>query len=124
LETQRMDRIALRRIVAHGCHGNNAGERDRPQPFHIDILLSVDLSRACESDRLEDTIDYSRVYTQVMDIVEQRSYALLERLGADLLNVVLSDERVVRAEVTIAKPELLDGATPSVTIARERGGHS
>lgn len=115
-----MDRITLRRIVAHGCHGHNPGERDRPQPFHIDIAFDLDLSRASESDALEDTIDYSRVYTQVMELVERRSYALLERLGADLLNVVMADDRVQRAEVTIAKPELLDGATPLVTLVRER----
>jgi 7,8-dihydroneopterin aldolase/epimerase/oxygenase len=115
-----LDRIALRRIVAHGFHGNNPGERDRSQPFHIDVIMDVDLSRAAESDRIEDTIDYSRVYTEVMDIVEKRSYALLERLGADLLSLVMDDDRVVRAQITIAKPELLDGATPSVTVVRER----
>jgi FolB domain-containing protein len=115
-----MDRITLHRIVAHGCHGNNPGERDRPQPFHIDLSFDLDLSRASETDALDDTVDYSRVYRAVVDIVEQRSYALLERLGADLLNVVMADDRIRRSEVTIAKPELLDGATPSVTLVRER----
>jgi 7,8-dihydroneopterin aldolase/epimerase/oxygenase len=115
-----MDRIALRNIVAHGRHGNDPGERERPQPFHIDVTFDLDLVRASRSDALEDTIDYSRVYAEIMEIVEHRSYALLERLGADLLDVVMADERVTRALVTIAKPELLNGATPSVTLVRER----
>ena len=115
-----MDRIALRRIVAHGQHGNNSGERDLPQPFHIDVSFDLDLARASESDALKDTIDYSRVYAQIMEIVEHRSYALLERLGADLVDAVMSDDRVMRAEVTIAKPTILDGATPSITLIRER----
>lgn len=115
-----MDRITLQRIVAHGCHGANPGERDRPQPFHIDLAFDLDLSRASESDALEDTVDYARVYERVMEIVEKRSYALLERLAADIVEILLAEQRVTRAEVTIAKPGLLDGATPSVTLVRER----
>lgn len=115
-----MDRIALHRIAAHGRHGANPGERDRPQPFHIDLALDLDLSQASRSDALEDTVDYSRIYADVIEIVERRSYALLERLGSDVLDMVMADDRVARCEVTIAKPQLLDGATPSVTLVRER----
>lgn len=115
-----MDRITLRRIVAHGCHGANPGERDRPQAFHLDLSFDLDLSRAGASDALDDTIDYAQIYRRVVEIVEQRSYALLERLAADIVAVLMADSRVRRAEITIAKPELLDGATPSVTVIRER----
>ncbi|HEY5349559.1 MAG TPA: dihydroneopterin aldolase [Candidatus Lustribacter sp.] len=117
-----MDRITLHRIVAHGRHGADPGERDRPQPFHIEVAFDLDLSRAGESDALEDTVDYAAVYERIMTIVEQRSYALLERLGCEMLDAIMADGRVVRAEVTIAKPGLLDGATPSVTLVRERQG--
>jgi 7,8-dihydroneopterin aldolase/epimerase/oxygenase len=115
-----MDRIALQRIVAHGRHGNDPGERDLPQPLHIDVSFDLDLTRASESDALEDTVDYSRVYARIMDLVERRSYALLERLAADLIDAVMEDGRVMRVRVTIAKPALLDGATPSVSLVRER----
>jgi len=33
--------------------------------------------------------------------------------------MIFNDRRVVRAEITIAKPEILDGATPSITLRRE-----
>ena len=115
-----MDRITLRHIVAHGRHGNDPGERDTPQPLHIDVSFDLDLSRAGESDAIEDTVDYSRVYAHIMEIVERRSYALLERLGADVIDAVMSDDRVMRVTVTIAKPAFLDGATPSVTLVRDR----
>jgi dihydroneopterin aldolase len=45
---------------------------------------------------------------------------LLERLGAEILDVAFADERVRAAEVSIGKPELLDGATATVTVRRTR----
>ncbi len=115
-----MDRITVKNIVAHGRHGANPGEREHPQAFHIDLHLDLDLTKATRSDELTDTIDYAAVHRRVLEIVESHSYALLERLGGAILDGVASDARIVRAEVSIAKPELLDGATPSVTIVRER----
>ena len=54
-------------------------------------------------------------------IVAERSYDLIERLGADLLDAMLADPRVLRATVRIAKPALLAGATPAVTVRAARG---
>ncbi len=115
-----MDRITLSRIVACGRHGADPGERDRPQPFHVDIEVDVDLSAAASSDALEDTVNYAEVHRRVVEIVETRSYALLERLAAEILTDILRDERVTRVRVSVAKPQLLDGATPSITLERER----
>ena len=53
-----------------------------------------------------------------MRIVSTTSYALLERLAGDLLDAVFDDARVLRAQVTVSKPAILDGATPSVTLER------
>jgi dihydroneopterin aldolase len=69
---------------------------------------------------LSRTMDYAALHGRIVRIVAATSYALLERLAADLLDAVLEDRRVARAEVTIAKPGILDGATPSVTLSRSR----
>jgi dihydroneopterin aldolase len=45
---------------------------------------------------------------------------LLERLGAEILDVAFEDERVRAAEVSIGKPGLLDGATATGTVRRSR----
>ena len=114
-----MDRINIRNIVAHGKHGANLGERDRSQPFHIDIELELDLSRASKTDELHDTVNYAGVYESTLKIVAERSYALIERLASAILDEIFRDPRIVRGTVTIAKPDLLDGATPSVSLSRE-----
>ncbi len=113
-----MDRLRLERIRASGRHGVYAAERERPQPFDIDVTLRIDLRRAAASDDIADTVDYARLHTRIVRIVETTSYALLERLTARLFEEIFDDPRVRSAEVAIAKPALLDGATPSVTMKR------
>jgi len=101
-----------------GRHGANPGEREREQPFRIDVMLEADLTRAQRSDDLADTIDYGLLHDRLRAIVETTSFSPLERLADELLSVVLADARVASAEITVAKPALLDGATPSVTLRR------
>ena len=113
-----MDVVRLSGIRAMGRHGANPGERDRAQPFDIDVALDVDLSRAQKSDDLSDTIDYGVLHERLRATVESTSFLLLERLAGELLTVVLADARVAGAEISIAKPALLAGATPSVTLRR------
>lgn len=114
-----MDRISLHKMVAYGRHGANPGERDRRQPFEIDLDFDVDLSAAERSDRLEDTVDYAKLHQAMAQLVERESFELLERLAGALLALVFEDERIVRAQLHIGKPALLDGATPAITLVRE-----
>lgn len=114
-----MDVISLTGVRAMGRHGANPGERDREQPFDLEIRLEVDLSAAGSSDRLDDTINYAQLHERVVGIVQSTSFMLLERLAAAIVDMILRDARVARAEVYVAKPQLLDGATPGVRLVRE-----
>jgi len=114
------DTIAVSGIRAYGRHGANPGEKDVAQPFDVDVSVELDLSAARRSDALADTIDYASLHRTIEGIVRDRSFDLLERLGQEVLEALLADARVVRAQVRIAKPGLLAGATPAVTLAGER----
>jgi dihydroneopterin aldolase len=114
------DKIELRGIRAFGHHGANPGEKVVAQPFDIDVSLELDLSGARRSDALADTLDYSTLHATIVRLVRERSYNLIERLGADLLEAILADSRVQRASVRIAKPALLAGATPAVIVHAAR----
>jgi dihydroneopterin aldolase len=112
--------IALSGIRAWGRHGANAGEQDVPQPLDIELTLMVDVHAARISDALADTVDYAALHAHVVRVVATERYRLLERLGESILTAVMSDKKIVMAGVTIAKPGLLDGATPSVTLSKMR----
>lgn len=113
-----MDRIRIAGIRVGGRHGVSAQERAAEQPFDVDLVIELDASAAAERDDLAETVDYARLYDRVCAVVSGNSFALLERLASAILEVALDDPRVVAAEVTVAKPGVLAGATPSVTMAR------
>ena len=114
------DSIELRGIRAFGHHGADPGEKVVAQPFDIDVTLELNLDAARKSDALADTLDYSTLHATIVRLVRERSYDLIERLGADLLDAILADPRVARASVRIAKPGLLAGATPAVILHAAR----
>jgi 7,8-dihydroneopterin aldolase/epimerase/oxygenase len=118
-----MDRITLSGLRVYGRHGANPGERDRTQAFDVSVIAEMDLHAASTSDDLDDTLDYAALHARIVTAVETTSYALIERLANDVLDAVFADHRVARAEVTIAKPGILDGATPSITLVRENTRH-
>jgi dihydroneopterin aldolase len=113
-----MDAITLRGIRAYGRHGANPGERDRRQAIEIDLVAELDLKAAKRTDDLTQTLDYAALHERVVRIVSTTSFALLEALGGALLDAVLADDRIARATVTLSKPKILAGATPSVTLVR------
>jgi dihydroneopterin aldolase len=115
-----LDSIELRGIRVWGRHGANAGEQDVPQPLEIDLSLSADVAAARTSDALADTIDYAELHARIVRIVETEHHRLLERLGESILDAVMADERIVKAVVSIAKPGLLAGATPVVSLTKMR----
>ena len=114
------DTIEVRGIRAWGRHGANPGEQDDAQPIDVDLAVELDLRAARASDALADTVSYAELHALVVAIVERERYALLERLGDAILAALLRDPRIVRARVALAKPRLLDGATPVVTLTRQR----
>lgn len=114
------DRIAVRGIRAYGKHGANPGERDYVQPFDIEIELDVTIAAARTHDTLVDTIDYAALHARIVCMVETLSFQLLERLGDEILSEIMADERISAAALTIAKPRLLGGATPSVRLTASR----
>lgn len=115
-----MDEIRLQKVRAYGRHGSNPRERERRQLIEVDVTAQIDLREAQRGDDLARTMDYASLHARLVRVVATTSYALLERLADDLLQAVFFEPRVVRAAVTVSKPGILDGATPSVTLVRVR----
>lgn len=99
-----MDRILIRGLRELGVHGVLPEEQTRPQPFEVDLELTVDVSAAVESDALEDTVDYSAVCEAVARVVSSEQYALLERLASRIVEVCKADPRVTAVTVEVRKP--------------------
>lgn len=118
-----MDAVTLRGVRAYGRHGWDPRERERRQLIEIDVTAEIDLRAAQRSDDLTRTMDYASLHERLVRVVATTSYALLERLAGDLIEAVFVDPRVVRAKVTVSKPNILEGATACVTLDRESPRH-
>jgi len=98
-----MDRIRIAGLRELGIHGVLPEEKTRPQPFEVDIEMVVDLTRASETDDLDDTVDYGAVCEAVSRVVASERYQLLERLAARIAEVCSVDARVQQVSVTVRK---------------------
>ena len=115
------DYIELRGLRATGKHGLAPGEKDQPQPFEIDVNLYLDLSIAAASDNIDDTVDYGPLCKQIVALVGDESFDLIEILAEKIATVAKTDERVEKVTVSLRKlrppvPTQLD--TAGVTITR------
>jgi len=97
------DRIVVAGIRELGVHGVLPEEQTRPQPFEVDVELTVDLTAAGESDALDDTVDYAAVCEAVSRVVRSERYQLLERLATRIAEVCSVDARVTAVNVTVRK---------------------
>ncbi|AKL94430.1 dihydroneopterin aldolase FolB [Clostridium aceticum] len=101
-----MDKILLKNLGFYGYHGVLPEENVLGQKFFLDIELYVDLKTAGSSDDVEDTVNYAEVYNIAKDIVENKKFQLIEALGENIANAVLSQFPVVKEIlITIRKPE-------------------
>lgn len=116
------DRIYLHEMVFEGRHGVTEEERAHPQQIEVDLDLLLDLARAGRSDDLADTVDYADVFVVCRDIVERRSFHLLEGIAEAIAGAVLAGfPRVESISVRVKKPGLpIDGQVEHAGVGIER----
>jgi 7,8-dihydroneopterin aldolase/epimerase/oxygenase len=118
------DRIEIRDLRVLGVHGVLPEERERAQPFSIDLVAWVDMAAAQRSDELADTVDYGALAQLAADVVGGRSYQLLEALAGRLADSLLvADARLRAVAVTVRKlrpPLPMDVASTGVRVYRSR----
>jgi dihydroneopterin aldolase len=115
------DSIVIKGFKVKGRHGVSDEERDRDQEFLVDLDCRLDLSAAGRADRIEHTVDYMELISDIRQVVGTESYNLLEALGERLAQVVLARPFVDRVVIGLAKSQLASGELGSVGIRIERG---
>jgi len=85
--------------------GVSAAEREVGQRLLFDIRIDVGESDATETDRVEDTVDYSEVCQLVALVAQQRSYKTLERLCTVVADRIIDEFGAEAVWVKAAKPE-------------------
>jgi len=116
-----LDKLRIRDLRVRCRVGVTPTERRLPQELLVTVTMHADLARACLSDSLGDTVDYSAVKKAILAECESTSFKLIERMAQRIAELALSDGRVKRVDVAIEKPGALRFARCSeVEISRER----
>jgi 7,8-dihydroneopterin aldolase/epimerase/oxygenase len=99
------DQIILKGMIFHGHVGVHPSEKEHGQDFQIDVTLSCRPLDASRSDKLDQTIDYGRVYQLSGDIVKNACFDLIERLADEIAGRLLDAFGLAEMiDVTVSKP--------------------
>jgi dihydroneopterin aldolase len=112
-------------MMFYGFHGVFPDENKLGQQFYVDAELSLSLAEAGHSDELEHTVNYAKVYHTVQDLVEGKSYRLIEALAENIASTLLQTyTSIYEIKVRVIKPHppfkiFFDGVTVEITRKRE-----
>lgn len=117
------DRVSLSNMVFYAYHGAFDSERELGQRFEVDVDIRTDVRRAGQSDDLDLALNYVHVYTIVKDVVEERTYNLLEAMAERIAGEILDAFDVVDVTVRVRKPDapvggIVDYAEVEITRSR------
>ena len=99
-----MDKIVIKGLRVYAYHGVNAEEKEKGQPFILDITMAADLSRPGASDFLSDTINYSKVAKLAVRVMQSEKVNLIERAAPKVAEAILEEFTVREITVQLKKP--------------------
>jgi 7,8-dihydroneopterin aldolase/epimerase/oxygenase len=104
-----MDTIFLQEVKVQTVLGVPEWERLKPQTVVLDIELALPHSRSCQSDEIEDTIDYGRIVARIRQMLAEKSFRLVEALAENVAQMIISEFGAPWVKVRVAKPGILPG---------------
>jgi len=118
-----LDTIFVEQIEFYGYHGASDEEQSVGHRYSVDVELSFELRQAGRSDRLEDTVNYSRVAKRVAALGASEQFRLLEALAERIAGVILDEFPVESVKLRVRKirpPMNVIAASVGVEIVRRR----
>lgn len=98
-----MDKFIVKDIEFIGHCGITAEEQNTGQRLSADIEVLYDFSKACISDRIEDTINYVDLCNTIVSIGKKERYHLLEALAERVCREILKNYNISEIILRIRK---------------------
>lgn len=116
-----MDKIYIRDLLVRCIVGIYPEERTEKQDVKINMVLYTDLRKAGKTDDIDDTVNYKTIKKQVLKMVQESDFFLIEKLAEEAAQIALVDPKVQYVNVSIDKPGALRFArSVAVDITRSR----
>ncbi len=116
-----MAKISIVDLEVHYRVGVPDEERARPQRLLLTVDMESDFSRAAKTDSIADTIDYFAVSQRLLKFGEGRSWKLIEKLAADIADMIMADFHPAIVTVEVKKFAIPQANHVSVTLTKKSG---
>jgi dihydroneopterin aldolase len=108
--------IEIEGLELMGFHGATPQEQKQGQRFLFDVWL-VAHDAGVRSDRLADTVDYTKVVACIREISDSHRFNLIEALAAAIADTLVERFEVSSVRVRVRKPEVQLDAPATYTAA-------
>jgi 7,8-dihydroneopterin aldolase/epimerase/oxygenase len=113
LPTAAADDAALDLVFIEGLRGQTVigiheSELHATQPLVIDLVAGVPRARACDTDRIADTIDYGVVRERLHRLLAEHGVQLLEAFAEAIATILLDEFGAAWVRVKVVKPRKFD----------------
>ncbi|MCE9683216.1 dihydroneopterin triphosphate 2'-epimerase [Halomonas alkalisoli] len=116
LATIRIKNLRLRTYI-----GIKDDEIQNRQDVVINAIIRYRADNAVAFNHIEQALNYRTITKAVIALVEDNRFLLLERMTREILDLIMSHEAVLTAQVEIDKPHALRFAdSVSVTLSASR----
>ncbi|MDR6889740.1 dihydroneopterin aldolase [Variovorax sp. 3319] len=116
-------------IFIEGFHGNTVigiheSELHHAQPLVIDVHAGLLRARACDTDRIGDTIDYGVVRERLLRLMAEHRLQLLEAFAEAIADILIDEFNASWVRVKVVKPRKFDDVQAvGVQIERHAATH-
>lgn len=119
-----MDKIIVKDLELFCYHGVNPDEKVDGQIFVFDIEASVDSSKPCETDNVDDTVSYAKIIKCVRRVAQSEKNDLIERVAQRVADALFDEfEPIKSLKIKLKKPQApikADFKYVAVQIERDR----
>jgi FolB domain-containing protein len=113
--------IKIKNLHLRTFIGFQEWEREKKQDILVNLEMLIPDETAVDTDNVSDSADYKKIKYAIVDSVESSSFYLLERLAGHILDIVMTNKKVLRATVELDKPHALRFAdSVSIILSREQ----
>ena len=113
--------IRLKNMQFYGFHGVSESEKHLGGRFEVDVEMRLSLKDSCESDDLNDTINYEVIYKTVDACIRKDKFYLIEALANSIAKDILNGHPVDCLMVRVRKPHApVKGVLDTIEVEIER----
>ncbi len=115
-----MNIIFLRELKVETLIGVYEWEKRVAQILQLDLEIALPDSRACETDDINDALNYADIVRHIQSALASRHFNLLEALAEHTAQIIIKDFKAPWVKVSVAKLQAIRNCK-MVGISIERG---